>query len=114
MHNISAHVRVRARMCVCVHIVSGLIDMRAMCSVVPFNRYASNVLCGTIDACQLFTGPAFKKQKDIIPDLTMQSNNTMSVDLLAPTALRCHVSVMLLCLFVFRRFLLLTKAKTVS
>ena len=65
------------------------------------------------DSCQLFTGPTSKKQKDIILDLTMRTNGTIGVDLSAHTALRCHVSVMLLCLFAFRRFLPLTKAKTV-
>ena len=43
----------------------------------------------------------------------MRTNGTIGVDLLAHTALMCHVSVMLLCLFAFRRFLPLTKAKTV-
>ena len=44
----------------------------------------------------------------------LRTNGTIGVDLLAPTALRCHLSVMLLCLFAFRRFLLLTKANTLS
>ena len=54
------------------------------------------------DSCQLFTCPTFAYKHYI------------GVDLLATTALRCHVSVMLLCRFAFRRFLLLTKANTLS
>ena len=54
------------------------------------------------DSCQLFTGPTFKKQKDIILDLTMHTDGTIGVDLLAHTALRCHVSVMLLCFLLFK------------
>ena len=44
----------------------------------------------------------------------MRTNGTIGVDLLAHTALRCHVSVMLLCRFAFQRFLLLTKTKNVT
>jgi hypothetical protein len=31
------------RVCACVHIVAGLIDMHTMCSVAPCKRDASNV-----------------------------------------------------------------------
>ena len=76
-------------------------------------QYNNNGFYIAHDSCHLFTGPTLTKQKDIILDLSMRKNGTIGVDSSAYTALRCHVSVMLLCLFAFRRFLPLTKTKTV-
>ena len=64
-------------------------------------QYNNNGFYIAHDLCHLFTGPTLKKQRNIILDLTMRKNGTIGVDSSAYTALRCHVSVMLLCLFAF-------------